>query len=42
MKLVSLCCKAEMSVAGEVTHYHVCKKCNKPCNMFLQEEKCPD
>lgn len=34
--MVSKCCKAEYKLGGDgVTHYWVCKSCNKACNLIL-------
>jgi hypothetical protein len=45
-KEISDCCKAEVKIGGDTTHYYVCSKCNQPCDLdkpsepeMTQEEK---
>lgn len=35
---VSCCCGASVYVAGNVTHYYVCKACEMPCDVKKDEE----
>ena len=40
-KPISNCCKAATSIGGTGdTHYYVCDKCKKPCDMSSEEKKC--
>jgi hypothetical protein len=38
----SKCCLADIKVGGDgTTHYHICKKCGNPCDVFIGGHK-PD
>ena len=39
IKELSNCCKSEVKIGGddkEVTHYYICTKCNKPCDLYSE------
>jgi hypothetical protein len=38
LTFLSCCCSALVRIAGErSTHWHVCEKCNKPCDAIRPE-----
>lgn len=39
IKELSNCCKSEVKIGGddkEGTHYYICTKCNKPCDLYSE------
>ena len=35
-KIKSECCNAKVKIGGiGATHYYICMKCNKPCNIII-------
>ncbi len=41
MTIKSKCCNAGVTVHGEVTHYHICKQCGKPCDVQSSDTRGP-
>ena len=38
-KPLSNCCHAPMTVEGHTTHYYVCDKCGKPCDVATDNKE---
>lgn len=38
MKIVSKCCGAPANSVGESYRYHLCDKCNRPCQAVPENE----
>ena len=44
-KELSNCCKSEVKIGGddkEGTHYYICTKCNKPCDLYSEIRELSD
>ena len=44
-KELSNCCKTEVKIGGddkEGTHYYICTKCNKPCDLYSEIKELSD
>lgn len=38
-KVLSKCCYARVVIGGKwTTHYYVCTKCNKPCDVEVKDD----
>jgi len=45
IKELSNCCKSEVKIGGddkEGTHYYICTKCNKPCDLYSEIKELSD
>ncbi len=45
IKELSNCCKSEVKIGGddkEGTHYYICTKCNKPCDLYSEIRELSD